>query len=107
MRKIKKPISIKIRPIRLFLEDVKEIENVFKEHCETYTILTDDYELESLEELEKIGKEKITGLSFKSSKPDISLNISKNGVSIYSSPDNEDITSTGILSKLKDILSAR
>ena len=105
MRKIRKSIRIKIPLIRIYLEELKAIEEVYKENFETYEIITEDFELDSLDELKNIGKEKLSILSFKSSNPYIHVEFTPYDARIYSSEDS--ISSTGIVEKIKNILDKR
>ena len=105
MKKLEKSISIKIPPVRLFLEDVKAIEEVYKEHFETYEIRTNEFKLDSVEELKDIGKDKLSDLSFSSVDPYAHVKLSEYTAEIYSPRD--DVKSTGIIAKLKNILAKR
>jgi hypothetical protein len=101
MKRIKKSISIEIPPVRLFLEELKAIEKVYKEHFETYKIKTEDFELDSLDELRDIEKAELKNLSFESSNPYIRVAFSPRNATIFSFEDS--VNSTGIVTKLKNI----
>ena len=105
LKKVTKSISIKIPPIRLFLEDVAAIEEVYKDYCKGYKIITDEYELDCTEDLRKIEKDKLGQLCFKSSEPYIVVDFYPNRARIYSS--DSSIISTGIVSKIRAILAKR
>lgn len=105
MEKRKKSISINIPPVRLFLEDIKEIETIYKENFETFKIQTLDFELDSTEELESIEKDKLSYISFKSSNPNIEVELTPSNAKIYSCDD--DVKYYGIVTKLKNILNKR
>ena len=105
MKKRRKSISVSIPPIRLYLEDIKKIEEVYKEHFETFKIITEDFEFDSVEDLKKLEKYKLSSLSFESSEPYIHVDLSRSNARIYSS--NDDAESVGIVTKLKNILEKR
>lgn len=105
LKKVAKPISIKIPPIRLFLEDVEAIEEVYKEYCKEYKITTDEYELDCTEDLRKIEKDKLGELCFESSEPHIVVDFHPSRASIYSS--DSSVISTGVVSKIRAILAKR
>lgn len=102
MKKLKKSISIRIPSVTIFLEDIKEIEEVFKENCNLVKIHTESFELDSYTELQNIGEEKLNCLSFISYEPSIHLELGIYDAYIYSQSD--DAVSTGIVNKLKEIL---
>ena len=105
MKKIKKSHSIYITPIRLFLEDIQTIEDIYKQYCKSFTIKTDDYVLDTTAELKEINKEKISRLSFESFDPHIHVDLSECTARIYSRKD--DPNSLGIVAKLKEVLDKR
>ena len=105
MKRKEKPSSVEIPPVRLFLEDLEEIEEVYKKYCKELKIETEDFEFDSVEELKNIGKDKLNSLSFNSHDPYISVNFSPSNARIYSS--EPDPKSVGIVAILKNILDKR
>lgn len=105
MKKLSQSISVFLFPVQLFIEDMELLEKVYKENCESCTIRTEEYELESIEELKKLDIKTFSWVEFNSQNPYISLVISSVHTMIYSS--EHDVKSTGIITKLKDILTSR
>jgi uncharacterized membrane protein len=105
MKKLEKSIFVNLPPVKLFLEDIEAIEEIYKENCETFEIRTDSYILNSSEELRNLGQEKLNYLYFGSWNPYITLEIEGNSVHIYSGRD--DAISIGIVNKIKSILDRR
>jgi len=105
MKKLSQSISVFLFPVQLFIEDMELLEKVYKENCESCTIRTEEYELESIEEFKKLDIKTFSWVEFNSQNPYISLVISSVHTMIYSS--EHDVKSTGIITKLKDILTSR
>ncbi|WP_375477134.1 hypothetical protein [uncultured Nostoc sp.] len=105
MKKLPKHISESLSPVSLYLKDIELIEEIFKINCKSYTILTEEYELDSLEELKQLENLEFYKIRFQSQEPRVSLDISSLSTSIFISEDNA--ISTGILTKLKKILEPR
>lgn len=110
MKKIPKSIFVKISPAILYMEDLEEIEEIYKDNFEDYKItvkskeLENDFEFGSVKELtENFNKKniyKLHDLSFESYNPYINIYFRNIEVKIYSS--NNDVKSIGITSKLKN-----
>lgn len=97
--------SIKLPPLRLYLDDIDEINSILETDYKDYNIETTEYELESLHEVKDLKEDKIDSLTFKSLKPYISLKFAYNGTTLVCEED--DTKSVGILSKIKAILDKR
>jgi hypothetical protein len=102
MEKIKKSINIEIPPLKLYINDLIDIFKIFKDNFKSFKIKTDEYLINSIDELETYHKKIINELNFESSDPFIHLNLHRSGASIYSS--NDDAFSSGIAYKLYNIL---
>jgi hypothetical protein len=102
MKKLSQSISISLSPVKVFIEDIELIEKIYKDNCEFFRIRTEEYELDSVEELKALNIKKYNFVEFTSKQPYINLVISSDSTRIYSSAN--DINSTGIVLKLKDIL---
>ncbi|MEJ6487908.1 hypothetical protein N0Y54_42980 [Nostoc punctiforme UO1] len=105
MKKLSQPISIFLSPVQLFIEDMELLEKVYKDNCESCTICTEEYELESIEELKQLDVKTLSLVELNSRHPYISLVISSEYTMIFSL--EHDVKSTGIVTKLKDILTSR
>lgn len=105
MKKLSQSISIFLSPVQLFIEDMELIEKVYKDNCESCTICTEEYELESIEELKQLDVKTFSLVEFNSQHPYISLVISSAHTMIYSSA--HDVKSTGIVTKIENILTSR
>jgi len=105
MKKLSQSISIFLSPVQLFIEDMELLEKVYKDNCESCTICTEEYELESIEELKQLDVKTLSLVEFNSRNPYISLVISSAHTMIFTL--EHDVKSTGIVTKLKDILTSR
>ncbi|AVH68550.1 hypothetical protein [Nostoc sp. 'Peltigera membranacea cyanobiont' N6] len=105
MKKLPKHTYVSLSSVLLYLEDIELIEEVFKKNCKSYTILTEEYEVDSIEELKQIGTLEFDDIRFQSQEPRVTLKISSLSTSIFASEDNA--VSTGIVSKLVEILEPR
>ncbi|MBD2730493.1 hypothetical protein H6G96_30300 [Nostoc sp. FACHB-892] len=100
-----KSIFIYLLPVKLLIEDMELIEKVYKDNCQAFTILTQEYELDSIEEIKQLDNKRYTFIEITSRNPYIHLILSSDNTEIYSFED--DVNSTGIVTKLKDILISR
>jgi len=105
MKQIDKGIWIKIPSSRLYLEDIEAINDIYKEHFEEYEIITERFELDSIDELLKLGQDKINKITFKSENPHVSLELMPTRAEINAWSD--DVKSAGVVAKLKNILDKR
>jgi hypothetical protein len=105
MKKLPKQIYASLPSVSLYLKDIEILEEIFKSNCKFYTIVTEEYEFESLEQLKQLEKLDFEEIRFKSQEPQVSLKISSLSTSSFISEDNA--ISVGILTKIKEILEAR
>ena len=105
MEKIKKNRDIDIPPVRLYMEDIREIEEIYRQNCKEYKIRTEDFVFDSSEELKSINEKKISNLYFESSNPSISMRLYKRYgvISGY----NDEVSVLGIVTKIKSVLDKR
>ncbi len=107
MREKEKTKSLyeKLPPIRLFLDDLDKIVEIFKEVSDNINIETKDYYFDNVKEIKNINAEYITDLEIKSREPYISLEFNSNGSTIYAAEDT--LITRGALDKIKTILRPR
>lgn len=109
MKELSKSIRVDLPPLRLYVEDIREIEEVYKKSFNNYKIIVENFEIDSSEELslikEKTGKDELNRLSFESMDPYIRLDLSPSGGSIFSLTD--DNICRGVIDKLKEIVLRR
>jgi len=107
MKKVNKSVFVVLSVVKLFLNDLEEIDAILKANSSSYKLTLDDYELESINEVREIDeKQDFHELKIQVSDPYISVEINKNGSHIYLLSEDE-IMSIGITEKLKKILKNR
>jgi len=106
MKKVAEGERSKYPMSRLFKEDIVEIFKIFKNHCQTVELHIQDYELESIEELEDVPLRKTSNISIKGYSPHLTLNFKNFSTELYIS-DKEDTVLRGIKSKIDDIIIKR
>lgn len=94
----------KLRPVKLYLEDIRNISEVYEENKIQYSIDIDDYEIESIDDLSMVQKPYITKMKFDSPSHWIDIWMDPYGTEVHY-PD--DPLSIGIANKLKNILKKR
>jgi len=114
MKKIEKYVTNRHRPVRFYLDDLKELESIFKNNFDKYTIQDREYEYKDLNELIDQGKSSIDYLKFsgedKSSVPDwytpkLELQIDKSILTL-SAYDVDDKVE-GIIARVEKIIKSR
>lgn len=105
MKKLPKHIYVSLSSVLLYLQDIELVEKVFQNNCKSYEIVTEEYEVDSIEELKELGTLEFKQISFLSQEPRVSLDILSFSTRIFSSEDNA--VSTGIVKKLVEILEPR
>ena len=105
MKELAKSILIILPPIRLYLDDLRAVEKIFKENTEGYKITIEGYELESIEELVEIGKTKIHWLRLQAREPYIVLTLFERNADIYSH--DSQVADKGIVEKIRDVVEPR
>ncbi|HLD69161.1 MAG TPA: hypothetical protein VJA17_00185, partial [Candidatus Omnitrophota bacterium] len=95
MKKIIKQFYKNLRPVRLYLEDLVEIENILRSVSDNIEISTEEHELENLlEDVKSLNKDHINSLRFWCRNPCIALDFDKNSISVYVS-DQDDLKAMG------------
>lgn len=102
MKKIHKPLGEHLRPIKLYYDDILEIYRILKEAGDLIQIKTDEYEIESIEEILSIKKPFITNLSIKLYEPAVSIDFRDSNIWLYASEDTP--VQRGLYEKIKTIL---
>ncbi|MFY7735078.1 MAG: hypothetical protein ACOVSR_16495 [Bacteroidia bacterium] len=103
MKKINQSISRKYLPVKIYLDDLDQIVTLFNENNIKYSLETDNYKYESLEELIISNKEKeIKSLKIKTDEPYITIEFTKLWTQIYFSSDEPFVT--GLFHKINSII---
>lgn len=107
-RKSKTVTATLMQPTELFLEDVEQIYSTISETADSVSIENDDYEFESINDLQEIKSSSLTNLKFigyQNEWPQFFLFINPN--SIYIRIYNDEMHLLGTASKVKEIISVR
>jgi len=105
MKKVKQSIHIPLLPAKLFLDDLEKIDEILKESGLSYKLTIDDYELDSIHEIQQI-EEKQNFNELEITVNERYFNLSINGYATYIySPD--DSLYVGITEKIKPIIQKR
>jgi hypothetical protein len=94
----------KLRPVKLYLDDIRNISKVYEENKIEYSIDIDDYQIESIDDLKEIKEPYITKMNFNSYPSGIYLWMDSNKTDVHY---EDDSFSIGVANKLKDILKKR
>jgi len=108
MKKIEKEQSFDPKPVKLYLEDIENIFSLLSETYEKVLLRTDEFELESVDELKKLNIDNISRLSIIAHQdgwPSFLLSIFYDEIGIRIWKDNP--TSLGVQEKIKQILKKR
>lgn len=104
MKKINKTLSKSYITARVFLDDLKTIEELIKDH-QGYNIEAGDYEFKNVEELRnKYNNQKLNKVKISAHNPYITIEFHKMWVKLYCGSD--DIESAGLFYKLDSIISS-
>ena len=92
MEKVREPHRVSYPMLMLFREDLEELVGYFDKNSEDVEIIADEYKLQSISEIDKLGKEQIAHFSVKGrqKKPEyasITLTLEKNSARLYLSED--------------------
>jgi hypothetical protein len=63
MKELPKPYQRHYPPMRLYKDDIQEIERIFKNNFQEYTLVADKYQLSDITDLDNIHKKHITNFS--------------------------------------------
>jgi len=104
MKKINKTLSKSYITARLFLDDLKSIEELIG-NKRSYSIETEDYEFKNIEELKnKYNNQKLNKVKISAHDPYITIEFHKMWVKLYCGSD--DTESAGLFYKLDSIISS-
>lgn len=103
MKKLRKSIYISLPPVKLYLDDMRNIYDILKNNCKDVTIKTAEYQLSDVDQLKDVSSNEIHELHLVGKDPYISVNLEPNSTSIY--VDEDSTLNVGILSEIKVILS--
>jgi|SRR6185312_2670389 len=101
MKKINQSISKKYPPVKLFLEDLEGIVELFEQHQIKYSLATEKYSYDNLKELIE-NEKKIKSLEIKSTNPYVTIQLATYETSLYCSSD--DLLSMGLFHGIDKIL---
>lgn len=105
MKKIQQPIHAHLLPAKLFLDDLEEIDEILKESGLSYKLTLDEYELDSVYEIQQIEeKQNFNKLEITLNERFFNLSIDGYMTYIYS-PSNS--LYVGITEKIKPIIQKR
>lgn len=103
MEKIIDPIRIKLPPLRLYLDQLREVYDVLSIHCDKPIIIqTCGYRITDLDELENLPDEQTNELYISSNIPNLQIKLAQNYGEIYSSESSLEVE--GLLSRIEKIL---
>lgn len=103
MKRVNKSISIEIKPKKFHFEDLKAIVNILKESStKELTIMTNEYYLDSLDDILELKQDNFSSLELKISDPYVLVNINRKRIRLYASDDT--LISEGVISKLKNYI---
>ena len=105
MKKIHKHLGGHLRPIKLYYDDLLEIYEILKQAGNRIEIKTDEYEIESIEEILSIKKPVITNLTIKLYEPVVSIDFTNSRIWLYASEDTP--VQRGLYEKIKTMLNKK
>jgi len=105
MKKLNKPLSKEFSPVKIYLDDLESIEELFPKRKRDYKIETEKFEFSNVGELnQKLQNEVITNLKIYSSDPYINVEFHKMWARLYVG--SNDNTVAGVFYKLEQIISS-
>lgn len=102
MKHINKPLGEQLKPIKIYYDDLVEIYEILKQAGDRIEIKTDEYELESIEEILSIKKPFITNLSITLYEPMVSITFTNRDIWLYAREDTP--IQHGLYEKIKTLL---
>lgn len=106
MKKIDKSLSKDYLPVKLYLDDLEQIDEIMKEASTSLSFETEDFKFDSIEELKNnLKKAQINELHVKSSSPYITIDFTRMWARVYVS--SSETSSAGIFFRLDQIISNR
>jgi hypothetical protein len=105
MKKIKQNITTYLSKAKLFFDDLEQIDKLLKESWSSYTLIIDEYELDSIDEIKSIEEKKdFHELEVRVRQPYFRLTIDQRRTYISS---DDDPVCIGITEKIKPIFKKR
>ncbi|MBE9501872.1 MAG: hypothetical protein IMY87_05550 [Chloroflexi bacterium] len=102
MEKLKKPIRKELPYLKIYLDDLRSIYEVLKQHAKSIVIETEEYSVPSVDALKEVEVEEIHHLIIRSDNPYIHIDLLPQSASLYVSEDST--YNRGILSEVEEIL---
>jgi len=103
MKELKKSIAKEFPPLKLYLDDVHKIYNIFEKSCsEKITVTTEDFEVQDITRFKDLGPKDIHTLKFNGGQPYISLDLGPNQARLWISEDST--LNRGIASEIEEVL---
>ena len=106
MKKLAQRILIDLPPVRLYLDDLEEIETILKSEFKRLKIRSEGFELSSVSELREFKKDKVKDLDI-SVCDSFYMYLSLNKGSARISSEQDDIRVVGIIEKIKQIVTRK
>ncbi len=106
MEKLPKSIYRSLPLLRVYLDDLQEIENILKEHFDgKVEVRTKDYKIDSVEELQKLKDTQINHIRFIGGTFDLDVELKPDNGNIYCTQDCP--LNRGIVSQIEELLLKR
>jgi hypothetical protein len=88
MQRIKKSYSVRLNPVRVYYDDLEKVVECIREVSSKVGFSSDEYTFDSLEDLISVKKEKMCTLSIVGNSPYISVELKRDGASVYVEEDS-------------------
>jgi hypothetical protein len=104
MERIRDSVSKSLPPLRIYTEELRELTSFLSETCETFTIMTCGYRLESIDELSQLPKHLAHDLDIEGTNPRVRVRLTPVGgdIHVYGG----DVQCEGIAARIENILRA-
>jgi len=102
MKKVRKSIFETVPPVRLYINEVRELYEVVCGNSEDVVMEVEGYQLSSADELKKVPVREVHNLEIKGFRPMVSVELRRNTAQVYVG--SGDVNGKGIASELMDIL---
>lgn len=102
MEQIQNSISKKLPPVRLYIDDVRELHDFVRETAKEVTLNTSGYRLDNSEELRDVPTPHIHNLDISAYRPHIQVRLTEVSADIYIG--NGDVQAEGIAARIESIL---
>ena len=104
VKRLQKHLDLDFPPVKLYLDDLEDIVNTFREVCKGASITTDEYAVENVSELSNVGRVKEITLSSNDASMAL-FSVRKRHVSLSSWRDTTEIRAA--FSRISDLLESR